>query len=699
MLSGSITRTPPQSPRSLSTEESRSPGQREVDHDSAGHAGKADSRPHQRDVSECLKALWAQMGHFEHHHAEWATQLLFFLPDAHTPKDIHDWLGALTPDLCEARPDLLLRLAEHLCKLLPDFPKGALFECVARCLDMARSAKQSGAVWMRVCAGLPDLPLPAMDELLTCLQRQRDHGPLSEDLERLIAHVQNVIDRLKDLPTRHFNAVANTTLVIPIAPASIALQGNEIMAIDTGSETLVIEAPDAATNQGLTRNRDVLGLVMGHVLHEEGIDLAQPGGPHQIMDAGQVLLDLALIDRQSLQLFRPMLASNQWMRANYYAGNNLRMGSASHINGLIGKLIDRLVDLDAETLRLLLPCAQGVAQRRLDVVLRALLVGLTGFPRGADGPGLIEAYSKLHDGAVVQLATHGRMSPCFAEHIALSALPLHMLTMAYRMVAHGTPPVEELFASIGSFSLSAYPEEVQAQTLVCLLTLLPAAASKNEMLTRLERLMRELGPWPADAPQAWVRYQWDHLSDMLALIGNPAIALLGDAANVPDKLLEQLHGHHCLGREPALLIDDPFGERYVPWTVADIRLLAALCQRAIGPGNWKPPELVDCLVDLLRQFCLVSMQGEKFAASGFMAAFPAGILESAFLRLTSQEQRLVLVRNYSGDDAHTGLITSFALDKNIDLEERLSCLRAIVNVAEDAGLVDFLRERIARRLR
>ncbi len=225
-------------------------------------------------MGACLVAAREQMGNFEHHHAEWATQLLIFLPDAHTPRDIQDWLGALTPDLCEARPDLLLRLSDHLCKRLPYFPKGDLFECVARCLNMARSAKQSDAVWTRVCAGLPKLQLPAMDELLTCLQGQRDHGPLPKNLERLIAHVQNVIDHLKDLPTRHFSAV--------------------------------VEVPGAATNRGPT----------------------------------------------------------------------LRMASDSNSNGLISQLIDRLIDVGAKATASLRR-ARGAAQPRLDMVLQALLVGLT----------------------------------------------------------------------------------------------------------------------------------------------------------------------------------------------------------------------------------------------------------------------------------------------------------------------------------
>lgn len=635
MKPNSITTTShrtPESPRSPPAERSHSSQPQTVKPDPAEHAGNHDTPTHS-SVYMRLEAVRKQMGHFEHHHAAWATQLLIFLPDAHTPQDIQDWLGALTPPLCEARPDLLLSLSEQLCKLLPDFPKGDLYACVERCLNMARSAKQSDAVWMRICAGLPKLPLPAMEELLACLQGQRAHwplpeSPLPENLEHLVAHVQNVIDRLKDLPARYFSAVPGATQVIPIPLASTVLQGNEIMAIDTGSETLVIEAPGAATDHGLTRNLDVLGLVMGHVLHEEGIDLAQQGDAHQIMDAGQALLDLSLIDGQSLKLSRPMLASNRWTRARHYAGENLRMGRDSKFNELIGELIDRLVDLDAKAVTSL-PCAQGVVQRRLDAVLRALLVGLTRSPRGPDGPVLMATYARLHDRAVVQLATQDRMFPSYGGHIGLWALPLHTLTMGYRMLARGTPPVDELFASIGSHSLSAYPEEVQAQTLICLLSLLPAPASKNEMLTRLERLMRELGPWPADAPQAWLRYQWDHLSDILALIGNPATVLVGDAADVPNALLLQLHRHHGLDRNPALLIDDPFGERYVLWTIADIRLLAALCQRATGPGDWKPPELIDCLVDLLRQFRLVSKHDEKFATADFMSAFPASFLESA----------------------------------------------------------------------
>lgn len=622
------------------------------------------------------------MGDFEHHHGQWATQLLIYLPDARTREDVEDWLGALTPDLCHARPDLLPRLSEHLYNLLPDLSKEDWFECVERCLDMARSANQSGAVWTRVCAGLSKLALPAMNDLLTCLQSQP--GKLPEVLERLKTHVRNVINRLKDLPTKHFGAVPGTTLVIPITSASIPLQGDEIMAIDTGSETLVIEAPGAATNRAPMLNRDVLRLVMGHLLNEKGIDCSQPGDAHHLMDVRKALSDLTLVDKRA---FGPMLAANSWMQARYNAGHNLRFASDSSVNELISTLIDRLVDLDANAVRSLLPCAQGVAQRRLDLVLRALLIGLTRSPQGPDAPGLMGAYSKLHELAVVQLTTRGRMSPCFAEHIGLWALPLHTLAMAYRMVGRATPLFETLSALIGNFSLCAYPEEVQAQTLISLLSLLPPPAGTSAMLTRLERLMRELGPWPADAPHAWLRYQSDHLSDMLALIETPATVFPADAADVPNDLLAQLHRHHGLSGSPALLIDDPFGERYVPWTVADIRLLAALCQRANGPGDWKPPALIDCLVDLLRQFCLVSMRAEEFAAPGFMVAFPVDAFRAAFLRLTPREQRLVLVRPYSGDDPHVQPIQDFALNQSIDRQERIACLRAIMNVADDVYVV------------
>lgn len=123
MLPSSIAPKPPKSARSLAADEPRSPDQQEARHDSSEDASSPHTLPHGRSVGDCLTAVWNQMGHFEHHHAEWATQLLFFLPDARTPKDIHEWLGALTPDLCEARPDLLLRLSEHLCNLPPGFPK------------------------------------------------------------------------------------------------------------------------------------------------------------------------------------------------------------------------------------------------------------------------------------------------------------------------------------------------------------------------------------------------------------------------------------------------------------------------------------------------------------------------------------------------------------------------------------------------
>ncbi|VTU22167.1 hypothetical protein H6CHR_01735 [Variovorax sp. PBL-H6] len=68
----------------------------------------------------------------------------------------------------------------------------------------------------------------------------------------------------------------------------------------------------------------------------------------------------------------------------------------------------------------------------------------------------------------------------------------------------------------------------------------------------------------------------------------------------------------------------------------------------------------------------------------------------SLVQSTPREQRLVLVRNYSEDDAHIELVTIFAIDEDIDREERLSCLRAIVNVAQNAELVGRVREMIRR---
>jgi hypothetical protein len=265
------------------------------------------------------------------------------------------------------------------------------------------------------------------------------------------------------------------------------------------------------------------------------------------------------------------------------------------------------------------------------------------------------------------------MSPCFAQHIDLSALPLQMLAAIDRMSGFEEMDFADLaFTVLGV--LPAYPDDVQAQTLISLLCVLVDEETRSWMLKRLGKLMRESHSWSDAAPHAWLSYQWTHLDSIFALLDDSA------TAQVPDGLLASLRQHHVVGDRPALLVDDPFGERYVLWTMADMRVLAALCQRAEASHAGKPPELVNCLVDLLRQLCSVSAGTYKFVGSTFMTAFPRGILRSAFLQLTAQEQGVMLVRVYAPDgnwSDHMELIELFAMNERIDREERKLVLAKI----------------------
>lgn len=188
-------------------------------------------------------------------------------------------------------------------------------------------------------------------------------------------------------------------------------------------------------------------------------------------------------------------------------------------------------------------------------------------------------------------------------------------------------------------------------------------------LTRLNKLMRESDSWANPAAHAWLVYQWLHLDSLFALVENP------HTTHVPDGLLASLRQHHGVGDRPTLLIDDPFGERYALWTLTDIRVLTALCQRAEASDREKLPELVSCLVDLLRQYCSISASTYKFVDSAFMGYFPTDILRSAFLQLTAREQGVMLVRVYAPDDRknwsdHMELIELFAMNERIDRRER-----------------------------
>lgn len=190
--------------------------------------------------------------------------------------------------------------------------------------------------------------------------------------------------------------------------------------------------------------------------------------------------------------------------------------------------------------------------------------------------------------------------------------------------------------------------------------------------------MGERNSWPTPAHE-WLLCQWSHVNSMLALLRDSGVAL-EEVAQASNELLSSLRRHHGGGDEPALLIDDPFGERHVSWTIADICLLVALSKRAEASAASWPHGLVDCLVDLLRQFCLVTARSRShaFAAVEFMSDFPAGIMHAAFFRLTPQEQGLVLVRVYPEHDTEGAkLIEIFARNKDVDRDERLFVLGAI----------------------
>lgn len=72
--------------------------------------------------------------------------------------------------------------------------------------------------------------------------------------------------------------------------------------------------------------------------------------------------------------------------------------------------------------------------------------------------------------------------PCFAQHIDLSALPLRFLTMAYRMLGRRAPGLPDLVVLVFDH-LPAYPPDVQAQTLMSLLSLLLDQEGTDIVLT------------------------------------------------------------------------------------------------------------------------------------------------------------------------------------------------------------------------
>ncbi|WP_309903547.1 hypothetical protein [Variovorax soli] len=603
----------------------------------------------------------------------WPAQLLAILQQVTTVQDVNDWLNALTPALCRSCPALLSSFSERLSCLLPQWTPDSLHACVERCLNVAAGAGQSVVVWRTLCAALPSMSLTAMQALLECLQGQ-ENPPANG--AGLIVHIKEVIDLSLSLPASGFGTGPGTTLVVPIELPPVVLGEDEIMAIDTGTDRHAIQAPGTTTRALPELNHDVLTLVMAHALRAKGIDWMQPQhfGPYE--KHGKALLNMALVDKQFLIRFQPMLANHPWMKRE--ADSRLKSFSDIEPADAMSRLIHDIVDLDAQTVKSMLPGAPGVAQRRLDLVLRALSLCLTQPRLQISLPLLQGVYSQLHNRAVVQLASAGQaVSPSFAQHVDLSAMPLQLLTTAYRMLG-GTTPAFRVLTRLTLEGLQAYPEDVQVQTLIGVLPFLGNSQELvDKFLGRIQKLMDNGVHWKRPAHD-WLLYQASRLNVMLALIDGSSPVLEEEA----NGLLAALQRHHGVGGEPRMLIDDPFGERYVLWTMGDIGWLCALCKRAEKLEGWNPSGLVHCLADLLRQFCSVSAPAYRFAAPQFMALFPASILSLAFARLTFKEQSLMLCRIYAPDDQknrsdHMELIASFAGNGDIPVDDRVFVLEII----------------------
>lgn len=517
-----------------------------------------------------------------------------------------------------------------------------------------------------------------MQALLTCLRKQRDRSQLPNNGKTLISHVNAVRYGMSQLAELGYGIEPGITVVAHINAPPVKLDDTEIIVIDTSNQR------DAIAHL----SGDTLKMVLGHLVKKWGIDWMRPQllGPPE--NNRKLLRNLALVSKQFRARFSPMQAQHDWMVAEAGIRVDLQFSTEGRMDVLIKQQIHQLVDLKARKVASMLPSAPGVAYRRLDLMLRALLIGVTHVVPGQEGPWLRGAYLKLHDRAVLQFASRNQaMSPCFAQHIDLSTLPLQMLAMVDRMIGFEGTRLSQLAFTVLSV-LPAYPEDVQAQTLISLLSLSVDDESHGRFLTRLGKLMHESNSWSNATSHAWLGYQWMHLDTILALIEDP------QTAHVPHGLLESLRQHHSVGDTPTLLIDDPFGERYVLWTIADIRVLAALCQRAEASDK---EALVSCVVDLLRQFCSISASTYKFVARTFMAAFPKNIVRFAFLELTGQEQGVMLVRVYAPNDQdkwsdHMELIELFAMNERIDRGERKLVLAKIQRMPQqDLQCSEFAR--------
>ncbi|GAA4348128.1 hypothetical protein GCM10023165_33670 [Variovorax defluvii] len=611
----------------------------------------------------------------------WATQLRALLQHVRTAADIQDWLGALSPSLCKEHPDLPMRLSARLGTLLGEFTLQELTKCVTTCLDKAwaasSSATQASSAWSHLCAALHCLSLPAMNAFLDCLHDQKNRQQLPGNGPSSINHVTAVIGHMANLPALGFG-----TVVVPIAAHPPVLGDNELMVIDAGAQRHAIQAP--GSNGPMKLNREMLKLAMAHLLHAEGVDWMRPEAVADIHQEDlQKLLDLALVDKYFFDCFSPMLANYPWLQKEVRLRGELTLVDPQQLERQITKLIVGLVDIPAQTTASMV-CTPGVAQRRLDIVLRALFFGVFQNAAGGVDTALQRVYVQLRDRATLQMVTlHQGQSPSFAQHLELTTLPLQFMITAYRMLGLGPQPYLPVMQWMGGQHLLAFPQHVQALTLISLLSVPFDPVSRNWLRGRVDALMADPDSWPTP-PHKWLLYQASNLDDMLALIEpaprpsglqQDAAAMAGEQG-AADKFLAMLQQHHGVNDE-VLLIDDPFGENYVPWTVAEIRLLAALCKRAEASNDWKPPALVDCLVHLLRRHCLLCAPGQRFASPHFMMSFPLDTVRAAFFRLTAQEQGAMLIRVYSDGEPQLQLIGIFAGNQDIPASDRQFTLRTI----------------------
>lgn len=676
-------------PTGLPTFEEPRDGPPQAEHDSPEPPANPYMQPQGPSFAERLVAFRNRVANLARNQVDWTAQLLALVTYIETTQDVQDWFDALTPGLCKACPDLLLRLSDRLRHLLPQqsFTPEDVRICATLCLDAAWKAGLDDPVWIDLCTGIRHLRPAAIQALLSCLRAQRDRweSQLPSDRDMLIRHVKAVRHRMIRLAERGYGVAPCITPIAHTDAAPVKLEINEIIAIDTN--------PQRYTNAYLSS--DALMLVLAHLLKNLGIDWMRPQRLAPRGGDRQVLRDLALLGKQFHARFGPLHAQHTWMVAEARIRLNLDLLKQHELDALITQLIHELVDLKAPRVASMLPCAPGVAHRRLDLMLRALMISLNRVVPGREGPWLTHAYLQLHDWAVLQLASRSQgMSPCFAEHIDLSVLPFRMLDLVDRMLGFEGTNFSLLVSTVLKL-LPAYPEDVQAQTLINLLTLSDDEETNDMARARLGKLMHESDSWSNAAPPAWLRYQWMHLDSVTALVDSPR------NTHVPDGLLAALRQHHGVGDRPALLIDDPFDERYVLWTVADIRVLAAMCQHPQADEG-EQPELVSCVADLLRQLCAISAGTYKFVDSTFMGAFPMGILRSAFLRLTTQEQGAMLVRTYAPDDQqnwsdHMELIELFATNKRIDRRERKLVLAMIQRMPkQDMKCVTLARKLMGR---